>query len=149
MEIKRFTTQYDSHEDRVRLVCTDEQGQTLILWLTQRLLNRLVSHLCSGLVREQSRPTVASRSPARSSVQSVRTHVEQSFAQQKAKAALSAQPPVVPRADAAHWRVDAADVKQGPSGVHLILKGALDDQRVKLHLSQALLRQWLGIVYEQ
>jgi hypothetical protein len=42
IELKRLTTQYDPAEDRIRLTGTNDQGQTMCLWLIQRLLNRLV-----------------------------------------------------------------------------------------------------------
>lgn len=141
-ELKRITTQYDPVEDRIRVTGTGDDGRTLTLWLTQRLLNRLAAHLCQGLENKAAKP-------ARSPEQPLRTHVEQAFAQQRAKAEQGRLPPVVPSTDTPQWRVDNVDVKLGKGGARLTFKGAGDSQQALLTLAQPALRQWLGIVYEQ
>lgn len=50
--LQRITTEYIDHEDRLRLAGEDAQGQTTVLWLTQRLLNRLIPHLCQWLEQQ-------------------------------------------------------------------------------------------------
>ena len=142
-ELKRLTTQYDPDEDRIRLTGTDDQGQTVCLWLTQRLINRLVPHLCQGLEKQD----FASAAQARE--QALRSHVEQSFAQQKARAALQRQAPVAAADDTPQWRVDSLDIKRAPGGVRLVFKGQLEAQQAALGLPTLALRQWLGIVFEQ
>lgn len=144
-QLHRISTQYDPDEDRIRLTGTDDSGHTLILWLTQRLLNRLMSHLCQGL--EKMATQAGKKSPAAG--QDLRAHMEQSFAQQKAKAELPRQSPVKPAADAPQWRVDAVDVKHGANGVRIVLKGAVEGHQATLTLPTPMLRQWLGIVFEQ
>ena len=143
MEINRFTTQYDPMEDRIRLTGADDRGQTLSLWLTQRLLNRLVPHLCVGL--EKRFGAFASKGNG----QSLSAHVVQSFAQEKARTALPRSRPVVPTVDAPQWRVETVDVKNAPGGVRLTLKGPTEAEQASLVLSTPAQRQWLGIVYEQ
>lgn len=142
-DLKRLTTQYDPAEDRIRLTGTNDQGQTLCLWLTQRLMNRLVPHLCEGLEKQ------ASSSLSKVMEQPLRSHVEQSFAQQKARAALERQAPVVAAYDAPQWRVEAVDVKHASGGVRLVFKGVAQGQQAVLNLPVPALRQWLGIVFEQ
>ncbi len=82
MELKRLTTQYHPSEDRVRLTGLDDRGQTMCLWFTQRLLNRLVPALCEGLDKQLA------AAMSKGMEQPLRSHVEQSFAQQLACAAL-------------------------------------------------------------
>lgn len=144
-QLHRISTQYDPDEDRIRLTGTDDGGQTLVLWLTQRLLNRLMPHLCEGLEKMAAQPG----KPSSAAGQDLRAHMEQSFAQQKAKAELPRQQPVVPVADAAQWRVDTVDVKHGASGVRIVLKRAAEGHQATLTLPTPVLRQWLGIVFEQ
>ena len=46
MELQRITTDYHEEQDRLRLTGEDFQHTTTVLWLTQRLLGRMVPHLC-------------------------------------------------------------------------------------------------------
>ena len=43
--IKRFTTEYVVAEDRIRLSLEREDGKILVLWLTRRLMTRLVPQI--------------------------------------------------------------------------------------------------------
>ena len=65
MDLHRITTEYIDSEDRIRLTGQLASGDTVVLWLTQRLLNRLVPHLRHpGQADRNSRRTPAAR-PAR------------------------------------------------------------------------------------
>lgn len=145
IELQRLTTVYDPSEDRIRLLGRDKEGQVLCFWLTQRLLNRLIPRLCQGL---EQKAAEAGR-PPQGLAQPVRTFVEQSFAQQRANAALERQAPVMPAADTPEWRVDTVDTKLGAGGARLTLKGATEAQQAAVTLATPALRQWLGIVYAQ
>jgi len=142
MEINRFTTEYDPGEDRIRLAGLDIEGRELVLWLTQRLVSRLVQSLCEGLEKQAAGPS-ADR-PA----EAMRHQAEQSFAQQKAVVQLPRSAPVRPAVNAPVWRVDAVDVKQGSGGARLTFKGVAEGQNAVLALPAPALRQWLGIVFE-
>ncbi len=146
--LQRLTTRYDPVEDRLQITGMTGNGQTLTLWITQRLLNRLVVHLCDSLERMTLRSGDGAEGGYLASLLSTRTHLEQSFAQQKARAALSVQQPVVADQDAPQWRVDVVDCKQVPGGMHLVLKGAADGQLAALTLPAVALRQWLAVLYE-
>ncbi len=139
IELQRLTTQYDPAEDRIRLSGSAGEGQVLVLWLTQRLINRLVPHLCKGLEK---------RLQSKLGAQKLQAHVQQSFAQQRARAALQRQAPVQPDADSPQWRVETIDVKQAPGGVRLLLKGIDETQEAVIDLPTPALRQWLGILFE-
>ena len=45
LELQRLTTEYVDAEDRMRLTGEIRPGETLVLWLSQRLLMRLLPHL--------------------------------------------------------------------------------------------------------
>lgn len=139
-ELQRLTTQYDAAEDRIRLSGSTPLNETLTLWLTQRLLNRLVPLLCQGLEKQVL---------GQPGEQALRVQLQQSFAQQRALAALPRQAPVQPGADSPQWRVEVVDVKQAPGGVRLVFKGAAEAQQAVLKLPTPAMRQWLGIVFEQ
>lgn len=140
--LQRLTTEYVEAEDRIRVSGERADGSTVLLWFTQRLLNRLVPHLTAWLVRQG---VPASGIP---SVQAVHEDVVQGFAQQAARAQLAPEPPVRAWAPQAAWRVDAVDITPGEDAVLLVFKGEAGAQAA-LHLATQPLRQWLAIVFEQ
>lgn len=140
--LERITTEYIDKDDRIRLTGEPAQGDAVVLWFTQRLLNRLVPHLTAWLSGQLA---PASRIP---SVQAAHQDIVQGFAQQAARAQLAPQPPVRAPLARAGWRVDSVDVAHGPEAVVLTFKGEAGTQ-AELALAAQPLRQWLGIVFEQ
>lgn len=140
MNLQRITTQFIEGEDRIRLTGQLDDGQTVVLWLTQRLLQRLVPHLCQWL--EKQTPTKPQESP-------LRAQVQQSFAQQKARAEIERQAPVQADAVSLAWLVSAVDLKPTPQGPCLVFRGRQENERAVLGLPSRFLRQWLGILHDQ
>jgi hypothetical protein len=139
---QRITTEYIELEDRLRLSGELASGDTVVLWLTQRLVNRLVPHLTAWLDR---RVAPASSIP---SVQAAHQDIVQGFAQQAARAQLAPEPPVRVASPTASWRVDSVDIAQREDAVVLTFKGEAQASAT-LTLAAQPLRQWLGIVFEQ
>lgn len=140
--LQRFTTEYVGQEDRIRLSGEFANGDTVMLWLTHRLINRLIPHLTAWLSRQIA---PASRIP---SVQAAHQDIVQGFAQQAARAQRVHEPPVRVSAEGLVWRVDSVDIAQGEDAVVLTFKGEGEAQAT-LTLAAQPLRQWLGIVFEQ
>ena len=140
--LQRFTTEYIEREDRLRLTGDLGHGDAVVLWLTQRLLNRLVPHLCQWLERH------GAQGPGIPSVQTAHQDILHGFAQQAARAQLPVQPPVRASSAAASWRVDSVDIAQREDVVTLTFK-AEGKAQATLTLAAQPLRQWLGIVFEQ
>ena len=143
LDLQRITTEYIDTEDRIRLAGEDDDGGAVVLWLTQRLLNRLLPHLFVWLDRQvpAGRTDYAATSQA---------EVIQSFAQQAAQAALEPQPPVQSKAQSSMWLVNSVDIASGDLGVMLTLKAdeaGRDSATLTLHDQP--LRQWLGILHDQ
>ena len=88
--LQRVTTAYVADEDRLRLTGELSDGDAVVLWLTQRLLNRLVPHLTAWLARQTG--SFASTVPP--AIQSAHHNIVQGFAQQSARAQLKPEPPV-------------------------------------------------------
>ena len=42
LQITRFTTEYSPEQDRIRMVIETAEGEKRVIWLTYRLLNRLI-----------------------------------------------------------------------------------------------------------
>lgn len=62
--LQRVTTAYLENEDRLRLTGKLADGDIVVLWLTQRLLSRLVPHLTTWLAR-QAGPFASTVTPYR------------------------------------------------------------------------------------
>jgi len=140
--LKRVTTEFVDVEDRIRISGEYFDGDTDMLWLTQRLTNRLMAHLCRSL--EQQLALVSSVP----SVHPVQQDVMQDFAQQVARAHLTSQLPVRASSSNTGWRVDAVDITEVDGVVVLIFRGEANRQ-ARLNLPAQALRQWLAIVYQQ
>ncbi len=148
LELQRITTEFIDSEDRIRLCGECAPQQTVVLWLTQRLLNRLVPHLLSWLAQQTG---VSGGLGA-----DMRAELAQSFAQQAAVATMEPQAPVRANATQQAWLVHSVDVTVNPQAVRLTFKGQptpadQPDPLMEACVSmQALpLRQWLSIVHEQ
>lgn len=132
-ELKRLTTSYLGVEDRIQLAGEMAGGATVVLWLTQRLMQRLLPVLLQSLEKK--------------GIDAPYAGVLQGFAQQTAKAELVAAPPVSTGQGSLAWLVVSVDISQTAETVRLTFKG-LEDQQALLVLAPKPLRQWLGIVHE-
>lgn len=132
--LQRITTEYSEVEDRIRLV-GEAAHQTVVLWCTQRLMNRLVPHLCKWLEER------VGRTPS--------CEVRQAFAQHRARSELMPQVPV--RGDAKHLAVlvHSVDLRASKAGVSLLFKDATGDTVASLPFEPRALRQWLNILGDQ
>ncbi|MFM1895629.1 MAG: hypothetical protein RLZZ385_703 [Pseudomonadota bacterium] len=131
-ELQRITNEYLETEDRLRLTGESGQGEVVSLWLTQRLVLRLLPHLLDYLNQ-----SIAENTKAKTLVQG--------FAQQSAMTGLATQPPVQAQSDAQPWLVTEVDVSHAPPHVAIHLKG-LQGQRASLSMEYRQLRQWLAII---
>lgn len=141
--LQRITTDYIALEDRIRLTGALSSGDTVVLWLTQRLLTCLVPHLSAWLDR-QIDPLLSSFS----FVQAAHQDFMQGFAQQAAQAQLVQEPPVHAITSQVGRLVDVVDIAQRKDAVMLTFKSK-GQSITTLTLTSQPLRQWLGIVYKQ
>ena len=134
-DLQRVTIEYVAAEDRIRFSGETGDDQTLVVWLTQRMLNLVVSHMVRWLAD-------------RGGADGADNDLLQNFAQQAAEASLEHQPPVRAETPAATWRADEVDITTGAGGVALTFKSANADA-ARLSMSPEALRQWLGILHGQ
>lgn len=132
--LQRVTTEYVEAEDRLRLCGECEDGTAVVVWLTQRLLQRLLPMLFAWLERQGD--------------DMPRADVLLGFAQQAALAELAPQLPVQAVSGSAAWLAQAVDVVRTAEAVGLTFKGGEDGEAVALALAAKPLRQWLGIVQQ-
>lgn len=133
--LQRITTRYSDVQDRIRLAGELDDGQTMVLWLTQRLLNRVIPLLCQKLEQQEGGTPLA--------------EVKQEFAQQRARADLAPQPAVQTAAHTQRVLVHSVDLKPLRTGMGLQFKNADGNVVASLQLHAKPLRQWLNIVYDQ
>ncbi len=128
-KIERLTTEYVQEEDRIRLNLEDPQQQRTTLWLTQRLLNRVVPALVKVLEEETSGKPQASDL--------------QAFTQQRAQRDIEQEAPI-PAAESA-WLVRRVDMTSRPKAVTLVF-GDNQSETARLEMPRTALRQWLSIL---
>ena len=138
--LQRITSEYIESEDRIRLVGTSDKEDTLVLWLTQRLLIRLIGHFLKWLDKEAPEVTRSSAigNEAKSALQGM--------AQQSATAKLQEQSAVAATSDSAALLVKEIDIKMSEEVVSLVFK-CHDGQKPELTFTIQQLRQWLGMIH--
>ena len=154
IHLQRITTEYVSTEDRIRLSGEVEENTSIVLWLTQRLLAQLITHLLR-LIEKQSLDlgNADSADPAPAS------SLMQGFAQQVAQAELIPELPVQAAANAKSWLVLEVDFSLSPEGTLVLVfkreageaaaQEGEDAGKATLTVEAKQLRQWLGIVHAQ
>lgn len=148
INLERITTEYVEVEDRIRLTGESEDNQTIVLWLTQRLLTQIISHLL-GLIEKQS-PTPGEKGAPTSSLL-------QGFAQQAAEAELAPEQPVRAVSSSISWLIPEVDITLSPEGTLVLLfkrdlgavAGQDDEGMATLTVVSKQLRQWLSILHAQ
>ena len=138
--LKRITTEYIESEDRIRLTAITDTEETLILWTTQRLLIRLLTHFLSWLEKEA--PEVARSSVINNEAKTAL----QEMAQQSAAAKLKEQSAVTATPNSAVLLVNEIDIKMGEGAVQLVFK-CDDGQKAELGFTIQQLRQWLRMIH--
>jgi hypothetical protein len=145
--LQRITTEYIDSEDRIRLSGETTPNQTVVLWLTQRLINRLVPHLLTWLEQQ----TVVSGGLGAD----LRSDVINSFAQQAAMSSLEQQEPVQVHTAHSSFLVHSVDVTVNQEVLRLTFKGqpksnpSTPPLGASVSMQTLPLRQWLSILHEQ
>jgi len=133
----RITVKYVEREDRIRLAGQSSRGVAVIVWVTRRLLDRLLPRLVQRL---ENSPNVEREDAPRANAM-------QRFAQQAAKTLSAPQAPVPASAAADQWLAHSVDVSFAPRRVRLSFSGD-DARRLDVSLEEGRLRQLLNILYE-
>ena len=131
LELQRLTTEYIDAEDRMRLTGEIRPGETSVLWLSQRLLIRLLPHLFLWLEKQSSTAFPA--------------EIEQSLEQRAASETMSTEPPVQVSGQSNAWLVEAVDMTAGDHALRLSFRRE-GEEALSLTLSSLHMRQWLTIL---
>lgn len=129
MELSRLTTEYIDYEDRLRLAGSDAQEGGCALWLTRRLLDRLLPHVFAWLEGYHGKLP--------------RADLLTEFAQQRAVGALTETAPV--SIEEAPQLVYGVDVTTTNEQLHLVFKSA-QGPLASMGFQPDQLHQWLSIL---
>lgn len=130
--LERITTEYVEVEDRIRLSAEVQGNSPVVLWLSQRLLLRLLPSLIHWLDGQGGTDAGYSQ-------------LMQGFAQQAAQSELTPQAPVNTTAAVSAWLVQAVDVGASEQLMRLTFRGG-SEQAATLNLEAKPMRQWLFIL---
>lgn len=158
-KLQRITSIYSDVEDRFRITGEVSDESTRCLWLTQRLLLRLVPHILEWLIE-------IARAEGRGDLG--QAELMQDFAQQAAKARLEPQAavpvPTMPDPNAAIettpgaatagqqeaiWLVKEVDISKSTNGILTLTFKHESANGVQLAMAPIELRQWLIILHSQ
>lgn len=131
LELERITTLYSPEQDRVSLNATLRAGGTARIWLTQRIIHKLVPALISIVEPRHKDP--------------VYTEIIAGVSQQKAVERHEPQAPVNVTEPTHDWLVSKVDLQIAQSGAVVIFCNA-KGQKARVAMNGELLRQWLSIL---
>lgn len=159
--IKRVTPRYDPKQDRIGLTVQDVKDQVLLLWLTQRLANRLAAALSGWLdedvkvsASEQQQPQPLSDpvlQPLSDPVSKLPSQLPSSLHTWEQWAARSKMKPGRPvdRAKAqGEALLNEIDLARGSKGYTVTFKWE-PTGAARLVLDPTQVRQWLILLYRQ
>ena len=138
--LKRITTEYMELEDRIRLAGLTDGNQTVSIWLTMRLLKRLISH-CLNLLEKNTSELKEAPTQSEQSRKSI-----QNFVQQSAEQQIVEETAVTVTKNSPNHLTAEIDVKDHHAGVTLIFKGEFSSN-YSIYLSNQQLREWLGMLH--
>jgi hypothetical protein len=131
LEFDRITTLYSQEQDRVSLNATLREGGTARLWLTQRMVHRLIPALVKIIEPIHADPVYA--------------EIIAGVSQQKAVERQEPQTPVKVTEPEHEWLVSKVELKQPQSGAVVVFCSAAG-QQAQVTMNAELLRQWLSIL---
>ena len=135
MLLNSLSTAHDPTEDRLKLIATDREGASHLMWMTRRLADQAVLALLR-LVEQEPAVFEDPRSQG---------HGARLVRQQEAKAALAAAPLAqAPPADPG-WLVTTLNLSPRPDGV--LLTFISGDHSLAFPLTYLGIRQWLSVLH--
>jgi hypothetical protein len=145
--LEKITTKYSETEDRVRISALTAESSIIVLWISQRMLTRLVP-LILRWVDERNNPV--------SQIDVKSKELMNDFAQYEAHTELKPEKPVNPEnhkpedpmACESSWLIHKVDVTHFDQAIELNFKDA-QDNAAKLLLTKLYARQWLMILHSQ
>jgi len=140
IKLQKITSEFIDEEDRVRVTGISEDRETIVFWLTQRLLSRLIVQFVIWLDKASPEFSESKTFSPRS-----RTDI-QGFVQQTASQSLKKEDAVIANVSSESFLVKEVDVKLNKESVLLTFRDG-NKLSAQLIFSVQHLRQWLSIIY--
>lgn len=150
MQLTRVTTRFVEQEDRF-LVSADSSAGVVNLWLTQRLLKRLLPHLIKWVGQHEAERASVHQAQAPAENASTTAAAEAEYDTRQANRQLVAQhrkPLTEVASDQAVLSTLVPSLKLQSSGDLLQLIFELPDDVAVLHLKEEQARIWLGVLHK-
>ena len=138
--ISTVTMSFNPMEDRVVMDSSDKNEKVERLWLSRRLLDRLIPSLTDQLEVKSSNE--------------IPTEMEHSLAQEKADLDKQEDEPVKMKIKNPSWLVTSIQIRRSESNFQLVFLGEntevsnITKSQAKFDLATTNLRQWLNAVYK-
>ena len=133
MNLEKVTLSYIDEEDRIRLSAQTPEGDVVVLWLTQRLGNRLIPILRDWLSKQVQ--------------EGLNADVLHQFEQQIAQQASAGETAVVASTNSHAWLINRVDINYSATHMTLIFKGKEASESAQMTLVSHVMRQWFDILY--
>ena len=139
MRLRRIDTRYLAAEDRIRLLGVTTDNQTLVLWLTRRLLDRLLAQVLEQFdLYHGGGPPADGPAPQGPHWPGETGSVPEPV--------MSPTPEAPPLRAAPPWLVSRVTLREMPPGLWCGFQGQAPEQRATLVFTPWQLRHWLRIL---
>lgn len=144
LAVTRATLAYEQNEDRISLTCAFEKEECVVLWLTARLANQLVPHLCQVIAELTHAPPINDDKQETGHGVLASVGGLESDPGTLADSAQEQAPeaPVMAGADSEAWVVTTIDLTNGPMLVQLAFRNDQGHVPVLFCLEHTQLAQW-------
>lgn len=142
--VMRFTTHYFASEDRIQMCLECDKSEDQILWLTRRLLNRLISILLTKTVSLPSGVS-ADNNPKVDAIQKFAQSAAVGKLQLNKKRASIKRP----KNNAEAHLVTEINIQKKKNSLELVFKTENNGKTFSIKFTDTTLRQWLSILYSR
>jgi hypothetical protein len=150
MEFKKITTRYDEQQDRLAIDGQTADGEVMTLWLTHRLLQRLMPPLFAIITPAPGEDyNESTRAAWELTTARARLEPQESVVRTLAPNAPGVTTPSVDAMHSSSWLVQSIDLRRFPAQTLLVFHGATAEKEATFLFSAERLRQWLLIVHSQ
>lgn len=143
--LQKITVTYSPEEDRLRLTADAGNEQTVVYWITRRMLGVLLTPMFKWL--EQSAEKSAEKGSSNDQLISERSREARlAMAQSSAQAKMQAETPVDAQPDSQEHLLTSVDVKT-EAARFFVLFPLSEQQKGLIPFEQESLLQWLDIIH--
>jgi len=138
--LQKITVTYSPEEDRLRLTAAAGEQQTVVYWITRRMLGVLLTPMFKWLEGRAGQGLGETNETVQRSKEA-----RLAMAQSKAQASMTNETPVAASPNSTNHLLSSVDVKTEPNRFLLLLP--VEDAKGVIPFEQESLLQWLNILH--